>query len=329
MRVLLLLFLLQSSGVFAQNYYPIQKTQLNKFVEDRDIEWAIYKNDSLFTDKPDLRDILIKKAIKNRIKVIFPMDEGSSVENKITYFTSKECSDLIYDRSLVLPAYSEGASIKLMTKVKEKIDLTEPVGELRLSQILYVRNGIIYSNVNRVSPKLTIYSAGGLYFGKADLFSTGLNNKLTNFNSKSDKIIFLKKTTTELYVDSIKKENKLKEMYGHNIIETLWPYIENNKIALYSVPENKKITLTEINSENLLNLQTVNIPMYDSVGNLSGTKRIITETIPTIFDRIRITQEWYYNETKNIVFCKIPDAILSTPKLNKEDNATHEIKIVF
>ena len=118
-------------------------------------------------------------------------------------------------------------------------------------------------------------------------------------------------------------------MFGHNIIETLWPYIENNKIVLYSVPENKKITLHEINKENLLNLQTVNVPIYDSVGNLSGTKLIVTEIISTIFDRIIITQEWYYNETKNIVFCKIPDAILSIPKLNMEDTATHEIKIVF
>jgi hypothetical protein len=330
MRGLLLFFLIQSAGVFAQDYDRGQKTDLNKFVLEKDIEWAIYKNDSLFTDEPDLRKMLIDKAIAKKIKIFYPRLEGSNSENKIEFIDTSDYEFIEYGYGgCELPVFDENGNITSPLKAKAKIDFTELEGQLGLSQILYSKNGILYSHINRISPIINILTAQGVSFGKANHFSTALNTKLKNFNSKSDKIIFLKKSTTEFYVDSLKKENKLKEMFGRNIIETLWPYIENNKIALYCVPENKKTTLTEINSENLLNLQTVNIPMYDSIGNLSGTKQIVNEAIPTIFDRIRITQEWYYNETKNIVFCKIPDAILSIPKLNNEDKTTHEIKIVF
>ncbi len=329
MRALLLFFLVQTSSVLAQNYFPIKKTQLNKFVEESSIEWAIYKNDTLRTDSPDLRDILLRKMINKKIEIFEPIYiNGTDDDNKIIY-TKPE---LIYDH------LNHGGNIgydrlgnKIFYKATELIELINylPKGVNNLYQILYIKNRKLLAYISHASPLFDITSPQGTHFGRIEYFSTAINIKPFSSNSSKDKIIFLKKTTTEFYVDSIKKENKLKEMFGHNIIETLWPYIENNKIVLYSVPENKKITLHEINKENLLNLQTVNVPIYDSVGNLSGTKLIVTEIISTIFDRIIITQEWYYNETKNIVFCKIPDAILSIPKLNMEDTATHEIKIVF
>jgi hypothetical protein len=330
MRYMLFFFVLATSSVSAQDYEQGQKTELNKFVLEKDVEWAIYKNDTLFTDEPDLRKMLIDKAIAKKIKIFYPRLEGSKSENKIEFIGTADYEFIEYGHAtLDLPAFDENGNITSPLKAKAKIDFTELEGELGLSQILYSKNGMLYSHINRISPMINIRTAQGMFFGKTNHFSTAFNTKLKNFNSKSDKIIFLKKTSTEFYVDSIKKENKLKEMFGHNVIETLWPYIQNNKIALYSVPENKKVNLHDIKTENLLNLETVNVPMYDSIGNLSGNKLVFTEIIPTIFDRIRITQEWYYNETKNIVFCKIPDAILSTRKVSKEDKATHEIKIVF
>jgi hypothetical protein len=329
MKNIFLLLLILSSKVFAQNYYSIQKTNINKFVLEKDIEWAIYKNDSLFIDEPDLRKMLIEKVLANNIKAFAPIEEATQQENKLKFYNTKECEALQYDRSLSLAAYNEEGNNNATIEVKQKMDLTAPKGEIKLSQILYCKNGILYAHINRVSPLINVTAASGVIFGKAELFSTGLNNALSNFNSKNDKIIFLKKTTTNIFVDSIKKENKLKEMFGHNIIEALWPYIESNKINFYTVPENKKVTIGEIEKNNLLHLETLYVPIYDSVGNLDSNKLVMVGINANIFDKIAITQEWFYNETKNIVFCKIPEAILSANKKDWNDTGSHEIKIVF
>ncbi len=332
MRGILLFLILQSPAVFAQNYYPVQKTQLNKFVEAESIEWAIYKNDSLITDKPDLRTLLINKAKAKKIKVFYSIEEGKNTENDIQYFTKKDYSLIEFDRSLQEPYSNEAGDLAMPPYKKRKLDLTDPRGEIWVSQILFVKNGLLSSTINRVSPRLNVVSAGGIYFGKAEIFSTALNKDHTNDFSKKHKIIFLKKTNTEFYVDSIKRDNKLKEMYGHNLIETLWPYMSSQKIKCYTIPENKKITIKEIQDKNLLNLATINIPIYDSIGNFSANKLVTAEINANMFDKISITQEWFYNETKKIVICKIPFALISVKQsynADPADKTLHQIKLVF
>ncbi len=332
MRGVLVFFLLQSSNIFAQNYYTIDKTPFNKFVEEKEIEWAIYRNDSLLIDNPDLRDLLIQKAKTKKIKVFHAIEAGNVAENKIQYFLDKDYSNIGFDNTLQEPYTNDEGELTITLNKKRKLDLLEPKGELWVTQILFVKNGLLYSTINRVSPRLNVVSTGGIILGKSEYFSTALNNNYTTHFSKKDKIIYLKQTSTELFVDSIKKDNKLKEIYGHNLIETLWPYIESDKIKCYTVPENKAATINEIEYNNLLNLQTILIPMYDSIGMLAGTKLLRTEIKAAIFDKISISQEWYYNETKNIVFCKIPFAIITVMKnyiSEGDDKSLRQIKLVF
>lgn len=330
MRVLLLFFLIQSSSVFAQNYDEGQKTEQNKFVVEKDIEWAIYKNDSLFTDEPDLRKMLIDKAIAKKIKIFYPRLEGSISENNIEFIDTSNYEFVEYGYGgCVLPAFDEQGNIISLPKPRTKLDFTELKGELGLSQILYIKDGILYSHINRISPQINICTAQGICFGKGNHFSTALNSKLNNFNSAEDSIIFIKKTTTQFFIDSINKYNKLKEMFGQNIIETLWPYIKSNALKLFTLKDDKQVTLAQIETENILNLETRKATEYNQKKKKYIFKLISIEITPSLFNKITLTQEWYYNETKNIVFCKIPDAILSIPKLNKEDNDAHEIRIVF
>jgi hypothetical protein len=331
MRSIFLLFVLFTNDATAQSDYDQGKlTELNKFVLEKDIEWAIYKNDSLFTDKPDLKKMLIDKALAIKIKAYFPALEGSYSENNLKLIDKSEIDYIEYGgKELVLPRLDENGNVVMPLQVRTKIKLDEPKGELGLSQILYVKNGILKSYISRVSPKIYFITPQGIELGKGNHFSTALNSKTENFNSKNDKIIFIKKTTSEIFVDSLEKYNKLKELYGRNLIETLWPYIEKNKIKLHTIDSNKVFTLKEVEAKNLLNLQTISVPIYDNNGEALSPKVIMTEITPNVFNKITITQQWYYNETKNIVFCKIPSVILSIPKLNEADNTLHEIKIVF
>ncbi len=332
MKGVLIFFLLQSSNIFAQNYYTIDKTPFNKFVEEKEIEWAIYRNDSLLIDNPDLRDLLIQKAKTKKIKVFHAIEAGNVAENNIQYFFDKDYSNIGFDNTMQEPYTNDEGELTITLNKKRKLDLLEPKGELWVTQILFIKNGLLYSTINRVSPRLHVVSTSGIILGKSEYFSTALNKNYTTHFPKKDKIIYLKQTSTELFVDTIKKDNKLKEMYGHNLIETLWPYIESDKIKCFTVPENKATTINEIEKNNLLNLQTILIPMYDSIGMLAGTKLIRTEIKAAIFDKISIAQEWYYNETKNIVFCKIPFAIITVMKNNSsegDDKSLRQIKLVF
>jgi hypothetical protein len=330
MKLLLPVVFLFSPFVQAQMYTPILKTNLNKFILDKDIEWAIYKNDSLITGKPNLKSILIQKAISNKIKAFRYSEQGTSQENNLEYYSKADAQNLNYSQDLSQPQYREDGKYEI--DKPRKLNLTEPIGQVNVTQILYTKNGKLFSDINRVSPLFNLVTAQGLELGKAELFSTALNTKQTNFNSKTDKIIYLTTTTKDLYVDSVKKEDKLKETFGNNLIETLWPYIETNKIKIHLLPYNKQTTLKAINTNNLLNLQSINVPLYDSLGDHTGSKNIFEHLTPNIFDKITITQVWYYNDTKNIVFCKIPSAILTVKKYPNNDfmnNTVRQIKLVF
>lgn len=331
MKGVLIFFLLQSSNILAQNYYPIQKTQLNKFVEEKAIEWAIYKNDTLITKNPDLKMKLISKVLANKIKAFGYVDYGSNNEDKVSYLSQEQCASVIYGIELAQPPFDSLGNITELVK-QYKRDVSDPKGEVRYYQILYIKKGKLFSHINWISPIVNITTSQGIDLGKGEIFSTALNTNYDKYSSKKDKIIFLKKTNTEFYVDSIKKDNKLKEIYGHNLIETLWPYVKSGKIKCFTEPENKATTIKEIENDNLLNLQTIHIPLYDSMGMLAGTKLITTDIKAAIFDKISISQEWYYNETKNIVFCKIPFAMITVMKnysSEGDDKSLRQIKLVF
>ncbi|MFN0081862.1 MAG: hypothetical protein ACKVOM_05040, partial [Ferruginibacter sp.] len=80
--------------------------------------------------------------------------------------------------------------------------------------------------------------------------------------------------------------------------------------------------------DNQLNLATVSVPVYDSVGNLFGNRLISEEINAGSFDKISITQQWYYNDTKNIVYCLIPEAYLFLKKADKV-SSTKDVKPVL
>ena len=193
-----------------------------------------------------------------------------------------------------------------------------PLGIINFYQILFVEKGKLLSYISRVSPLKNIITPSGVRLGQSEYFSTALNLYPSSQKSKKDKIIFLKTTTTTISVDSINKNDRLKETFGHNLIETLWPYIVSKKISLFNVASNQPTTLNQINNNNQLNLETVSVPVYDSLGNLFGSKLISEEITANSFDKISISQQWYYNDTKNIVYCIIPEAYLFLKKTRKK-----------
>ncbi len=325
MRLLPVIFFIIHFSSSAQTNSPTSKTNFNKFIEKPSIEWAMYHNDTLQTDSPDLRDILITKMKEKRIKIFAAEIAGNINENNIS--NKKTSYDLakLDDIQTISIFDSMGNEVATNnTIIKDQ----GPVGLLNVYQILYVENGKILSYTNRVSPLKNIITPSGVFLGIAEYFSTALNKNQHTQKSKRDKIIFLKSNIITLVIDSINKNDRLKETFGHNVIETLWPYIISNKISVFNVASNHPTTINQINNRNQLNLATVSVPFYDSLGNLFGHKLIADEIDAGSFNKISITQQWYYNDTKNIIYCHIPEAYLFL-KRPAEGSATKDIKPVL
>ncbi|MFN0083170.1 MAG: hypothetical protein ACKVOM_11700, partial [Ferruginibacter sp.] len=223
MRYVTFIFFIFHFSSSAQTNSTISKTKFNKFIEKPSIEWAIYHNDKLQTDSPDLKNILLTKAKEKKIKIFAPMGFLTQDEKTINYINYDDIKNRT-DDVIINGPLGEASIYKKQTEIPE----LEPKGLMNLNQILFVEEGKLFSNVNRVSPIIQIITPSGIYLGNAEYFSTALNTNPRAQKSKKDKIIFLKSTSTTIAIDSINKNDRLKETFGHNLIETLWPHIVSN-----------------------------------------------------------------------------------------------------
>lgn len=125
---------------------------------------------------------------------------------------------------------------------------------------------------------------------------------------------------------------QVKQLYEKNLIKTLWTLIRNKKLEMLSPTTNKKLTMDELND--ILNTgDKIPVPFYDSTGTITSKGYFYPEEIsPTVFKEIQINQQWYYNETKNIVFCRIPEVILFSFTVNNgiaEQKLSPILKLCF
>jgi hypothetical protein len=327
MRIVFLFLLIFTTKIFAQNYTRVE-TPFNSFIKSPTVLWSINADDTIRFGKPKLADLLVKKIRQGKIKASGYIEEDSKEENNIRYLSIDEIGGLVYGTELTHPIWGPDGNIA-PESIKRRPPPDTLISKIYLRQKFFIKYNKLQSYISYVFPMKTFITSQGINLGDGQLFAVAFNKKYDASTSSKDKVISLGVTNKVIYVDSVEKDNKLKETFGRNLIETLWPAMEGNKITLYTTDKNKRTTIKQIDKENLLNLQSVSVPVHDNNGEALSPRIIMTEITPSLFNKITITQQWYYNETKNIVFCKIPNAILSIPKFNEADNATHEIKIVF
>ena len=299
----------------------------NSFTKLATVEWAVRANDTLVCLKPNIRTDLINKTKAKKILSKLDVWDDSNEELIITPSSIENILVRLYGNhyDMDFPTYdSLGNEVKVLKKhiVKDNAD-----GFINIHQKFYIENGKLKSYVSYVSPTKKLVTPQGIDLGTSETFNTAFNKKYNYSPSPKDKIIFLKKTQRELYVDSIKKEDKYKETFGRNMVETLWPYVLANKLKVYAVPTGKLLNAKDINSA-LIGNPTVEVPVYDMEGNVTSKKIEKYVLSPTIFKKVIINQTWYYNDTKNIFSNKIPEIILYA-KFSGEDDLKPILKISF
>jgi hypothetical protein len=212
-----------------------------------------------------------------------------------------------------------------------KVDL-DPLSLTNITQIIYVDNKTLKTYVPWVSPEIIpVITSSGIYLGLNEYFSSCFNFKYNYRPAEKNKISFLSESKKMIRLDTIEVGNKLKELYGRNLIETIWPYILEGNIKVYSIDRNKKLTPKEL-QDTLICPGRLPVPLYDSIGNISSYVILSEDLSPKFFTAIELVQEWYYDHTTNIVFNKITEAYLYAKKWFEsiqEKDPSPILKIVF
>ena len=328
MKRLIAILLQLSNASFAQS--PTQQivTQFDKFINKPEIEWAAYINDTIRFEKVNLNKLLFIRFAKNEIKASLPVGSGSPEAEQISYLKKKEI-DRVKFHANDIPSFDSAGNMVGVQSVMPEIDTAFALTDA--TQILYIANGQLKTYTPWVATMIPVVTSTGVYLGNGDYFSTCFNFNYAYQADKKNKILFLSQSKRKIRLDSFDVKNKLKELYGRNLIQTLWPYILKDKFEIFDYTKNKKIKAKELDAE-LINGPKAAVPIYDSLGNITGSKIIQEALSVDVFTSIELIQDWYYDQTKNIVFNTVRELYLYAKKWTTDGEAkeaTPILKIVF
>ena len=296
----LTVFLLLSVSSFAQISVPRTSTKFDKFINLSKIRWAAYIDNLIIADKYNLGDDLYKRFQKNEIKISLSISRDSLMAGiPITFLNKTDLEKLSFAPG-ILPSNDEPL------KPTNRVDSNSAL--INIQEILYVANGKLHSYIPWVSPKISVYTSRDQFIGTTDYFSSCINSKYNFTPSKRDKLVLICSTKKKILIDSIPQNNMLKELYGINILEAIWDDLLNDKNEIIDVRSGQTTSLKNVKELVFPNL--LGIPVYDSLGNIIAVKNYSEPISPSLFQQIEITQNWYYDLTKNIVVDNFSDITL-------------------
>jgi len=323
-KQLTLFFLLAGHILFAQNTVP---TQFDRFVDHSKIEWAAYASDSFNFSAAGLNMLLLNRLTKNEIKASLPIESRTATADDIKYTKLDSIDHIFYGDNEDETMDAAGNVITNKRAIPQKDNNNFKLTQL--TQILFIEKGILKSYIPFVAPTLPVVTSTGQYLGERLYFASCFNYKYNSKPSRKSKLIFLRQTKKILQLNPEATPGKLKEMYGHNLVETLWPYVLQNKIKAFSM-DNRQLKPEDLNV-NLGNQQPAAVPVYDSAGNVVKYMFNAEPVGPEQFTRIEIVQDWYYDPRKNKVFSFITEMILyvSKPNEKEEMETVPVLKLVY
>ena len=329
-KTLLLFFIIYADHSGAQVANLPGKTTLNSFIEKPTVEWAAYANDT--ATLPAFSTELLTKFLAGKIKGMALAEQGTAAESKPKYLTPKELENILLPADTVLVHDTDGVERVEVMVHDAKTELPEIFRKsvVEFYQTLYVENGKLKSYISRISPKTEVYTSSGLYLGRREPVSFCLNTKYNAVAGKNDKLVSLGKFTKSIYADSLSSYDMVKVLYGKNLIAALWSAVFAGKISVYLPNEKDRITAAQLISGDYPGAENISVPVYDSLGNLTAGTRILRPEFNTrSFERVDITEELWYDETLNIVICKIPELIMFKKRYYSTEDFVPAFRLVF
>jgi hypothetical protein len=325
MKKLTTLLLLLSNSIFGQQ----KATPFDKFISKPAVEWAAYISDTVRFKKLNLNSILFTRLAKNEIRASLPVSSGTSETQQIRFLKKKDI-DAVKFRGNEVAVFDESGNMTATENSLPPLD-TASLTLTDVTQILYIENGQVKTYIPWVSTMLPVITSLGVYLGEGDYFSTCFNYKYNYQAPKQDKITRFGNTRRKISLDSFEVRKKLKELYGRNLIQSLWPYIINDKFKIFDCTTNQRVKAAELDAA-LITGARLPVPVYDSTGMQVATKTIQEALSPDGFTSVVLAEDWYYNHTGNIVFTVIREVYLYAKKWNGYEVSSQAepiLKLVF
>lgn len=293
--------------------YP---TRFDKFIHLSKVEWAAYANDTIGFDTYNVSNELYTRFQKDEIRISDPLSRDSLMAgNKIVYLNKKDL-----ELKSFAPGYYGNAQ-----RPTNRVDSNSSL--LNVKQILYVVNGKLYSYTPWISPLISVYTSRDIFIGTTEYFSSCINTKYNFKPSKRDKLIFIKTTKRKILTDNIPRTDLLKQLYGTNLVEAIWKDLLNEKNEVIDIRNEQKVVLKNV--KDFSHTNTVSIPLYDSLGRITDTTRYSEPILPSNFQQIELSQNWFYDRTKNVVVNTITDITLFFRNKGNIDDFIPAFKITF
>jgi hypothetical protein len=327
-KLFFLFLLLPVHRVFSQDPFT-------KFVEKKQVRFATYLVDTFHFSNPNLslvaRTLLANGSVKARIPVEQKnerMPGYAGIEDiRARISPNRESKVMDADGNITGTVVEAGDALLSSRYFDEQTsDLVE------IPQILYIESGQLKSYVPYFSTKYAVFTSWGQKLGISNAFNTGFNKDRSASKRDIKNARMLGATSTTIRLDTIKQENLLKQLYGQNLLEGLWPSIGKKQYQIYRID-----SMTRIAFEDLRRglFSSTSVPIYDEEGKLTDTKvsPIDLEPLhPSAFVSMQLKQNWFYNERKNILFSTITELILHATKgapVNGEQILTPILKILL
>jgi len=314
----------------------LSQDKYSRFIEKSTVVWAADFTDTFHFSNPNLSYLLRERLTKGEIKASIIENEfektvknnvsADDIINRVAPNREKQITD---DAGNIISTIKETENPLLSSHYFD----SQTNNILELHQILYLQSGILKSYIPWVSPKYSVYTSWGEKLGIANAFSTGFKESRCIKKPIRKKAILLSSTSTTIILDTAVKMKMIKQLYANNLLQALWPYLAKKNYQIYLADSSIQIPVSKM-TESLINPGVIQIPVYDSEGNISSQKITLQDHLltPASFTSIELMQDWFYHAKSNTAFNKITHIILRAPKWNngkKDDKESDILKIML
>jgi hypothetical protein len=252
----------------------------------------------------------------------FPFADSKKIENHniFNFIITKALSGKLKAYTLRLEGfegfenatYSEYDKFPNRDLTKDQINyiLTDSLKSIKFHEIFYLNNYSLNCQIISAAPSTNYASAGGISLGMQDIFYCCKSSKGSMTITNNQDLIHLKKIERYLNFDSIESSKLVKQIYGFNMVQSIWAGASQGYIKLLDTKTNKIIP-----AKNVLNysyLDSVQVPVYDSTGSIVGqTKQPGQAVFPyKLGNSIQFAQDFYYDIKRNVFLTTISNCFL-------------------
>ena len=121
----------------------------------------------------------------------------------------------------------------------------------------------------------------------------------------------------------------IKQLYGYNLLEALWPNLDKNYYKIYQANSSFSISFSKL-TESLLNAAVMTVPVFKAEANANTQQTKLPDQLLTAasFTSIELVQDWFYNEKSNSVHTTITHIILNALQWNNGIRKTKESPVL-